>query len=188
MTFHPLKWSLCCFSLDLLNNRLCLGLEWISSHQCTSCGWARWGPFPDERKSHAPLPWFWIFFPPLLYPKIFPPPTYHLPTPPPSLHRQSSRDVEQERAWSLEWLEPDPRRTQVSIFFFVFILFVCLWRCATQDTQRCSAAPQTTFAFSSSLCCKKRRRRRRRWHHLLLLLLLLFCATQEVVKNKATTT
>ncbi len=39
-----------------------------------------------------------IFFPPLLYPKIFPllpttylpPPTYHLPTPPPSLHHQSS--------------------------------------------------------------------------------------------------
>ncbi len=25
----------------------------------------------------------YIFFPPLLYPKIFPPPTYHLPTPPP---------------------------------------------------------------------------------------------------------
>ncbi len=31
-----------------------------------------------------------IFFSPLLYPKIFPCPTYHLPTPPPSLHRQSS--------------------------------------------------------------------------------------------------
>jgi hypothetical protein len=25
----------------------------------------------------------YLFFPPLLYPKIFPPPTYHLPTPPP---------------------------------------------------------------------------------------------------------
>jgi hypothetical protein len=33
-------------------------------------------------------------------PSYLPPPTYHLPTPPPSLHRQSSRDIERERAWS----------------------------------------------------------------------------------------
>ncbi len=42
----------------------------------------------------------------------------------------------------LERLEPDPRRTQVSIFLCV----------------------------ASSLCCKKRRTRRRRWHRLLLFL------------------
>jgi hypothetical protein len=34
--------------------------------------------------------------------------------------------LERERAWSLERLEPDPRRTQVSIFFWcLFCLFVC---------------------------------------------------------------
>jgi hypothetical protein len=64
--------------------------------------------------------------------------------------------LERERAWSLERLEPDPCRTQVSIFFFVFILFVCLWSYAAQDTQRYSAAPQTTFASSSSFLCNAR--------------------------------
>ncbi len=110
---------------------------------------------------HLPPPSYLPPPSPLLPTTYLPPPTYHLPTPPPSLHRQSSKDVERERAWSLERLEPLPCRTQVSIFFFVFILFVCLWSCTAQDTQRCSAAPQTTFASSSSLCCKKRRRRRR---------------------------
>jgi hypothetical protein len=34
--------------------------------------------------------------------------------------------LERERAWSLERLEPDPRKTQVSIFFLcLFCLFVC---------------------------------------------------------------
>ncbi len=42
--------------------------------------------------------------PPVLPTTYLPPPTYHLPTPPPhSITRApSSRDVEQERAWSLE--------------------------------------------------------------------------------------
>ncbi len=98
-------------------------LEWIKSHQCTSCGWARWGRFPDERKSHPPCPHIYFFFTsslpqkflsylpqnfpsylphtsPLLPTTYLPPPTYHLPTPPLSLHRQSSRDIERERAWS----------------------------------------------------------------------------------------
>jgi hypothetical protein len=53
-----------------------------------------------------------------------------------------------------ERLEPErhPRGTQVSIFFFVFILFVCLQSYAAQHTQRCSAAPQAAFASSSFLC------------------------------------
>jgi hypothetical protein len=105
----------------------------------TSCGWARWGRFPDERKSHPPCPDFFFFFhlfstpkfSPVLPTTYLPPPTYHLPTPPPSLHRQSSwlqrrwagaslelgAGLERERAWSLERLEPDPRRTHVNIFF-----------------------------------------------------------------------
>jgi hypothetical protein len=98
-------------------------LEWTNSHQCTSCRWARWSRFPDERKSHPPYPHIYIFstsslpqnFPPsylpptspLLLTIYLPLPTYHLPPPsylpptnpsPPSLHRQSSRNVEWERA------------------------------------------------------------------------------------------
>jgi len=80
------------------------GLEWINSHQCTSCGWARWGRFQDERKSHPPCPHIYIFFTsflpqnfpsylpqnfpsylphssPLLPTIYLPPPTYHLPPP-----------------------------------------------------------------------------------------------------------
>jgi hypothetical protein len=95
------------------------GLEWISTHQCTNCGWARWGHFLDGRKSHPPCPIFFFFFPTSSLPQNFPPsylpptsprPTYHLPPPsylppttptPPSLHRQSSRDL--GRLWSGSW-------------------------------------------------------------------------------------
>jgi hypothetical protein len=58
------------------------GLEWTSSHQCTSSGWGRSSCFGDEPKTH-PLP---LFFQPLLCPKILlsylppPPSTSFLPT------------------------------------------------------------------------------------------------------------
>ncbi len=70
----------------------------------------------------------------LLPTTYLPPPTHHLPTPPPSLHRQSSRDVERERAWRSELgagdpLEPErePRGTQVSILLFFLVYFPCLF-------------------------------------------------------------
>jgi hypothetical protein len=77
----------------------------------------------------------YVFFPPLLYPKIFPPPTYHLPTPPPSFHRQNSRDIEQERAWSRgAWsggaagARAGPtRHSGKHLTFFSFIYFLCLF-------------------------------------------------------------
>jgi hypothetical protein len=85
-----------------------------------------------------------FFFSPLLYPKIFPPPTYHLPPPsylpptnpsPPSLHRQSSRDVERERAWSRGAWSRGAARAGVGpmrdpskhLTFFSFVYFVCLF-------------------------------------------------------------
>jgi hypothetical protein len=61
-----------------------------------------------------------------------------------------------ERAWSLERLQLDPRRTQVSI----------------------------SLCVASSLCCKKRRRRRRRWHRLLLLLCAVELATRSLLQRK----
>jgi hypothetical protein len=61
------------------------GLEWISSHQCTSWGWARSARFADE---HPPCPRC-FFFPPLLCPTylpllspLLPPPSYPKPTSP----------------------------------------------------------------------------------------------------------
>jgi hypothetical protein len=101
-------------------------LEWISSHQCTSCGWARWGRFPDERKSHPPCPDFYFFstssLPQNFPPSYLPPPTCHLPppsylpptnpsplTPSPELQRrwagaslELGAGLERERSWSLE--------------------------------------------------------------------------------------
>ncbi len=52
-------------------------LEWTSSHQCTSWGWARSARFADE---HPPCPRC-FFFPPLLCPTYLPP-----PIPPPTLN------------------------------------------------------------------------------------------------------
>ncbi len=97
-----------------------VGLEWTSSHQCTSSGWARSNRFADE---HPPCPSRFFFSPPLcleiLYlppptypllpttyqaqPPLLPPPSYLPPTnpTPPSLHRQSSRDLKQ--LWSGSW-------------------------------------------------------------------------------------
>ncbi len=93
------------------------GLEWTSSHQCTSWGWGYLNCFGDEPKTHPPLPKVFGFFslfsaqifflPTYLPPTYFPPPTFLLPTypllppshlPPPSylfhlilhsLHRQN---------------------------------------------------------------------------------------------------
>jgi hypothetical protein len=71
--------------------------------------------------------------------------------------------LEWERAWSLERLEPDPCKTQVSIFFLcLFCLFVC------------GAALHKIRNVAAQL---------HKQH-----LLLLFCAMQEVAKKKATTT
>ncbi len=79
-------------TLTGLQSAPCLsGLEWISSHQCTSCGWARWGRFADE---HPPcLMCFFFhpmcfFFSPLFCPTFLPPPTLNLP-PPPTYHLQT---------------------------------------------------------------------------------------------------
>ncbi len=69
--------------------------------------------------------------------------------------------MERERAWSLEPLEPDPRRTQVSIFF---LCLFCLFVCGVALHKIRSVAVQL---------------------HKQHLLLLLFCATQEVPKNKS---
>ncbi len=55
-------------------------LEWTNSHQCTSCGWARWGRFSDEWKSHPPCPHIY-FFPTSSLPQNFPP-SYLPPTNP----------------------------------------------------------------------------------------------------------
>jgi hypothetical protein len=63
------------------------GLEWISSHQCTSWGWACSARFADE---HPPCLRCFFFFtssslphlpPPSYPPSYLPSPTYHLPPP-----------------------------------------------------------------------------------------------------------
>ncbi len=66
-------------------NLVARGLEWTSSHQCTSWGWAR-----STRLRMNILPARRDFFFHLLSalkfstsPSYLPPPTYHLPTPPP---------------------------------------------------------------------------------------------------------
>ncbi len=91
---------------------------------------------------------FLIFFHLFSTPKFSPLlPTTYQPLPP-SLHRQSSRDVEREGAWSKGTAPTrDPGK-----HFFLCVYFVCLWSYATQDTQRCNAAPQAAFASSSFLC------------------------------------
>ncbi len=71
--------------IELVWNRW---LEWISNHQCTSCGWAHWGRFPDERKSHPPCPHNFFFFHLFSTPKFSPLlPTFYLPPPPHSIAR-----------------------------------------------------------------------------------------------------
>jgi len=150
--------------------------EWTSSHQCTSCRWARWGRFPNERKSHPPCPHFFFFFHLFSTPKFSPLlPTTYQPLPP-SLHHQSSRDVERERAWSRGAARAHSRPTRDPGKHLTFCIpwLICLFVCGAtlhKMTLRYNAAPQ-----SSSLCCKKKRRRRRRWQQCLLLLL---CAAQE---------
>ncbi len=49
------------------------GLEWTSSHQCTSSGWGRSSCFGDEPKTHPPLPKIFGFFNLFFAPKFFPP-------------------------------------------------------------------------------------------------------------------
>ncbi len=102
----------------------------------------------------------YIFFPPLLYPKIFPPPTYHLPTPPPphSIARAPETSNMSElgagelrgelgaRAWSRGAVEARAGPTRERdpgkhLTFFSLVYFDCLF---------------------VELRCKKRRRRRRR--------------------------
>ncbi len=131
---------------------------------------------------------------PLLPTIYLPPHAYHLP--PPSLHRQSSRDVERERAWSMgAWSRSlelgvgerelgagEPKagagRTWDPGKHLPFVcLFVCLFVYGAALHKIRSAVPQ-----SSSLCCRKRRRRRRweqRCHRLLLL-----CVAQEKEKEE----
>ncbi len=133
------------------------------------------------------LPTRIFFFPPLLYPKIFPPPTYHLPPSlptspllpttyqplPPSLHRQSSRNIEREPAWSWSrscWsrsLEPGvgagPTRYRGKPFSFLFFLqcnepsssIFFLLRCSVASLLLlfvfcCAAAQPAFFIF---FCC-----------------------------------
>ncbi len=118
-------------------------LEWTSSHQCTSWGWARWSRFADEQKSHPPCPHLFSApkFSPLLPTTYLPPPTCHLP-PPPTSHPQSiARAPEpssgsEPRVMAVE-LERDPHETQVSILsFFLFVCFVCSFlRCKKKQKE-----------------------------------------------------
>ncbi len=64
------------------------GLEWTSSHQCTSWGWGRWSRFGDEPKRHPPCPKFFFSPASILPQKISLLPTYLPPTylPPPTSH------------------------------------------------------------------------------------------------------
>ncbi len=93
----------------------------MTGREVIYCGWsepaATNAPVQDEpvevvlrmNKNPILLALMDFFFPPLLCPKIFPPP-YLPPTSPllpttyqplpPSLHRQNSRNIEWERAWS----------------------------------------------------------------------------------------
>ncbi len=67
--------------------------------------------------------------------------------------------LERERAWSLERLEPDPRRTQVSIFFCVY--FVCLFvelRCTRYTALQCSSTNNICFFFFFVLQEKKKKK------------------------------
>ncbi len=75
-------------------------------------------------------------------------PTTYQPLPPHSIARAPETLSGSELGAAGTGPTQDPGKH----FFFVFILFVCLWSCAAQDTQCCSAAPQTTFASSSFLC------------------------------------
>ncbi len=99
----------------------------------------------------------YIFFPPLLYPKIFPPPTYHLPTPPPltpspklQIRRAGASleqgSLEQGSGWSRSG-------TQVSIllFFLSFILFVCLWSCFVAQLHKIRYTLQRNIAKKATL-------------------------------------
>jgi len=62
-------------------------LQWTSSHQCTSWGWARWNRFADEQKSDPRCSHVFCFFHLFSAPKFsrllpttyLPPLTYHLP-------------------------------------------------------------------------------------------------------------
>jgi len=99
-------------------------------------------PFWDEQKIPSSLPPWDFFFHLFSAPKFSPLlPTTYQPLPP-SLHRQSSRNIERERAWSRscwsrclelgggarsfelclesEW---DLRVIEVSLFFFFFLFF-----------------------------------------------------------------
>jgi hypothetical protein len=58
-------------------------LEWTSSHQCTSSGWAHWSCFANEQKSHPPCPHGLFFFTSSLSQNF--PPSYLPPTSPPYL-------------------------------------------------------------------------------------------------------
>ncbi len=125
---HPAQSPSECFALHCLSSRS--GLEWTSSHQCTSWGWSRSTRFVDE---HPPCPSRFFFSPPL-YPEILylPPPTYHLPSPPPltpSPELQKPRAAVERELDRLE-LEQDPRaHEKVRCLLFFFVFFVCfVWR------------------------------------------------------------
>ncbi len=77
--------------LDFCPLRPPKGLEWTSSHQCTSSGWGHSSCFGDEPKTH-PLPLPRDFSAPFSAPK-FSPPTYlpHLISH--SLHLQCSEEL-----------------------------------------------------------------------------------------------
>jgi len=142
----------------------------------------------------------YIFFPPLLYPKIFPPLTYHLPLPsylpstspflpttyqplPPSLHRQSSRDVERERAWSRGAVGAGARPTRdpsKHLTFFSLVYFVCLFveLCCIRYTTL-----QRIIAKKATLRCSAAQRKKG-----MAVTFFFFFVLQEKKKKKATTT
>jgi len=83
-------------------------LEWISTHQCTSWGWARSTRFGDEPKPHLDCPNIYFFShlysapktflpylpsSPLLPPPSYLPPTSYLQSPSPEHHSESRSTI-----------------------------------------------------------------------------------------------
>ncbi len=190
--FYPLykkSWSYSMYQFKIFTGSGMKGLEWTSSHQCTSSGWARWSRFADEQKSHPPCP-HGFFFPTSSLPQNFPPSTYHLPTPPPltplpELQRhQAGANLELEPdlleqelgagAWSrgaVAGAKAGPTRDPGKHFYF-FFSFVCfVYFVCSSLLCSCGATAQRSKEGNTALqCCRH--------------LLLFFFATKETKRRR----
>ncbi len=139
------------------------GLEWTSSHQCTSWGWTRSTRFADE---HPPCPSRFFFFTSSLPWNSLPPPSYlppTNPTPPHSIARAPETSssygagvgtvaVERELEW-LE-LERDPhahKKIRCLRFFFGFFVFF-VWRRLEKSSSFFVYVAAIAFFFFLFLC------------------------------------